>query len=45
MLRELPVLVGSGHIPSLACSLGGLVLVRWRGPIPVVVEIALILLR
>jgi uncharacterized membrane protein len=45
MLRVLPVLVGSGRTLSLACSLGGLVLVRWRGPIPVVVGIASILLR
>jgi hypothetical protein len=45
MLRVLLVLVELGHILSLACFLGGLVLARWHGPILMVVGIILILLR
>jgi hypothetical protein len=42
MLQVLPILVELGHTPFLACFLGGLVLVQWRGPILVAVGIALI---
>jgi hypothetical protein len=45
MLRVLLVLVGSGRTLFLACFLGGLALVLWRGPTLVVAGIALILLR